>query len=285
MQTRLYRHVQFLTEIRPHRNFRHTDPLDRVAAYIHNHFSACGLPAEYQTWDISGHTYRNVIARYNPHLPRRLVVGAHYDVCGEQDGADDNASAVAGLLETARLFAEMQPGLTYGIDFVAYSLEEPPFFGTQQMGSYIHARSLAEQQADVAGMVCYEMIGYFSDEPGSQKFPSETLAARYPDTGNFIIVAGTEAFAGFAQKLYENMQCEASIDVQLIVFPDTRGMAGMSDQRNYWEFGYPAAMINDTSFLRNPNYHQPSDTLDTLNFEKMAATVETAYRALLLFEC
>lgn len=280
MQSRLYAHVKFLTEIRPYRNFRHTDSLDRVAAYIHTQFETMGLRAEYQTWNLSGHTYRNVIARYRPDAPLRLIVGAHYDVCGEQEGADDNASAVAGLLETARLFAENRPTLPYGIDFVAYSLEEPPFFGTENMGSHVHARSLAADGVDVLGMVCYEMIGYFSEEPGSQKFPSDDLAARYPSTGNFIIVVGTQAFADFAQRVHAHMQAAQTIDVQLILFPDAQGMAGMSDQRNYWKFGYPAAMINDTSFMRNPHYHQPTDTLDTLHFEKMAAVVRAAYRML-----
>lgn len=283
MQTRLYRHVKFLTEIRPYRNFQHTDSLDRVAAYIHEYFESLGLGAHYQTWDISGHTYRNVLAHYRPQAKQRLLLGAHYDVCGEQEGADDNASAVAGLLETARLVCETQPDLSYGIDFVAYSLEEPPFFSSKQMGSYIHAQSLADAKADVLGMLCYEMIGYFSDEPGSQKFPSEALAARYPSTGNFIIVVGTEAFADFARHTHRNMQAAGNIDTQIIVFPDTAGMAGMSDQRNYWALGYPALMINDTSFLRNPNYHMPTDTIGTLNFEKMAAVVQATYQALIRF--
>nr|GFC84151.1 hypothetical protein [Tanacetum cinerariifolium] len=113
---------------------------------------------------------------------------AHYDVCGEQPGADDNASAVAGLLETARLLQSQAATLRHRIDFVAYSLEEPPFFGTEYMGSAVHAQSLHDAGARVRAMLCYEMIGYFSDEPGSQQFPDAALAARYPSTGNFIIV-------------------------------------------------------------------------------------------------
>lgn len=283
MQTRLYQHVQFLTEIRPYRNFQHIESLDRVAEYIYHYFESLGFTPEYQTWDIAGHTYRNVIARYQPQAGKRLIVGAHYDVCGEQEGADDNASAVAGLLQTARLFFEQQPQLSYGIDFVAYSLEEPPFFATENMGSYVHAQSLANQNVEVLGMVCYEMIGYFSEEPDSQKFPSQALAAQYPSVGNFIIVVGTETFAGFAEKLYQNMRSAATVDVQRIIFTDTQGMAGMSDQRNYWKFGYPAAMLNDTAFLRNPHYHQTSDSIDTLDFDKMAAVVNAAYEALVRF--
>src|SRR5207342_1395907 len=138
----------------------------------------------------SSHLYSNIIASYNPKATKRLIVGAHYDVCGNQPGADDNASAVAGLLETARLLGENKPEIDYQIDLVAYCLEEPPFFSTQHMGSFVHAKSLHENKIDVIGMICYEMIGYFSDQPNSQPFPAPELAKIFPSTANFIIVVG-----------------------------------------------------------------------------------------------
>jgi Zn-dependent M28 family amino/carboxypeptidase len=202
-------------------------------------------------------------------------------VAGDQPGADDNASAVAGLLETARMVFEQMPPLDYRIDFVAYCLEEPPYFGTRNMGSYVHAKSLHDSNVDVMGMICFEMIGYFSDEPNSQKFPSPYLATLYPHTGNFIVVVGIEKYAAFNRQVYELMRQGAAVDVQVISFPQGAGSeyAGLSDQRNYWTFGYPALMINDTSFLRNPNYHQVTDTIDTLDFGKMKAVVDSAYNA------
>ena len=135
--------------------------------YIKNEFEQAGLEVQYQKWIAAGNEYTNVIGVYNGHKSKRLIVGAHYDVCGEQPGADDNASAVAGLLESARLIGENKPDLDYAIEFVAYCLEEPPFFGTTEMGSYVHAKSLFDNNVDVIGMICYEMIGYFSDEPNS----------------------------------------------------------------------------------------------------------------------
>jgi Zn-dependent M28 family amino/carboxypeptidase len=279
----LYRHVDFLTTLSPARNYRNTETLENVCRYLKQEFSAMGATPEEQVWIAEGREYKNIIASYNPGETRRLVVGAHYDVAGNQPGADDNASAVAGLLETARLVWEQQPVVDYRIDFVAYCLEEPPFFGTQAMGSYVHAKSLHDQRADVLGMICYEMIGYFSDEPGSQKFPSPHLATIYPTTGNFIIVVGIEKHTAFNTQVHRLMRQSGGIDVQVISFPPGFGSeyAGLSDQRNYWTFGYPALMINDSSFLRNPHYHQVTDTIDTLDFDRMKAVVDGAYNAVI----
>ena len=148
------------------------------------------------------------------------------------------------------------------------------------MGSYIHARSLFDKKVNVTGMICLEMIGFFSDEPGSQQFPSDELAGQYPDTGNFIIVIGLERCAEFNRAVHEWMAMEESIRVERIDFPDANRLAGLSDQRNYWKFGYDAVMINDTSFLRNPNYHSVTDTIETLDFQRMAGVVNGCYRAM-----
>lgn len=206
-------------------------------------------------------------------------MGAHYDVCGNQPGADDNASAVAGLLETARMLTKNQPGLPYGVDFVAYCLEEPPFFATNEMGSYVHAKSLSDKGVKVLGMVCYEMIGYFSDEPNSQTYPDQTLAQLYPSTGNFIIVVGIHEHEAFNLKFHQEMSEGSGIDVQKITFPNSGGLASMSDHMDYWKFNFPALMINNTSFLRNPHYHEASDAIDTLDFPKMTEVVNSTYRA------
>lgn len=277
---RLYNDVLFLTELEPARNFRELASLEKAARHIEDEFRKAGAEPIDQRWKADGDEYRNVIASYNPQAERTLVIGAHYDVAGDQPGADDNASAVAGLLELARMLFSQRPELDYRIDLVAYCLEEPPFFATNDMGSYIHAKSLHDKKTDVIGMISLEMIGYFSDEPHSQPFPSPELAKIYPHTANFIIVVGVEEHAAFAHKVHTLMKKNATIDAQIIVFPDREGLAGLSDQRSYWRFGYPALMINDTAFIRNQNYHTKEDTIDTLDFAKMAAVVDGAYRAM-----
>lgn len=277
---RMYRDVEFLTSITPARNFQNLKSLQKAYQYIEDEFEQAGAKPGLQTWRAGSKEYTNVIASYNTGKTKRLVVGAHYDVCGNQPGADDNASAVAGLLEIARLLFEQQPALDYRIDFVAYCLEEPPFFASEEMGSYVHAKSLHDIKADVIGMISLEMIGYFSDEPNSQPYPSPELAKLYPDTANFIIVVGIDKCAAFNNKVHRLMSDGSAIDVQIINFPAGDGLAGLSDQRSYWKFGYNALMINDTAFIRNPNYHMKSDTIDTLDFQKMTEVINSAYRGI-----
>jgi len=274
----LYQHVTFLTTLRPFRNYQNLESLEKVCRYLKNEFGKYGLEAMEQTFDAEGSEYNNIIASYNLEKQRRLIVGAHYDVCGNQPGADDNASAVAGLLEAARMVADAKPDVDYRIDFVSFCLEEPPFYATQQMGSYIHAQSLNEFKRDVIGLINFEMIGFFHD--GDQVYPDARLREVYPQKANFIAVVGKRAYHSFNQKVYELMKVDAGIDVQMIDHPMVESLAGMSDQRSYWEFDIPALMINDTSFIRNPNYHQMSDDIDTLSFDHMREVVTCAYKAI-----
>jgi len=278
-QERLYSDVAFLSGIRPYRNYKNPGSLNMAADHISIEFKKAGLEPEEQLWTARSREYKNIIASFRPDDLRRLVVGAHYDVAGNQPGADDNASGIAGMLETARMVTENNPDPGYGIDFVAYCLEEPPFFGTEMMGSYVHAGSLFRQMTPVIGMVCFEMIGYFSGEPGSQEIPPGILQGGYPDTGNFIVVVGVDRHRAFNERFHKLMSEDSEIDVRLASFPDGGGFAGMSDQSSYRAFGYKAVMINDTSFLRNKNYHRKSDTKDTLDFERMAHVVGSAYNA------
>jgi len=178
---------------------------------------------------------------------------------------------VAGLLETARLLHLGHAPLRHRVDFVAYPNEEPPYFATEHMGSAVYAKALHAANVKVHAMLCYELIGYFSDPPNSQSFPNEALAKRYPSTGSFIIVVGKAGQEKFAQRVQQLMKPHADhLNVQRINLPEGMGLAGLSDHRNYWRYGYDAVVINDTSFLRNPHYHQKTDAIDTLDFTRMA---------------
>lgn len=281
-QNLLYAHVKFLTSLQPARHYRNLRSLNQAADYIKAEFEKLEAgPVEEQVFRADGRQYRNIILSVGLVNAPRIVVGAHYDVFDEMPGADDNASAVAGLLETARLLHTLGSNLKYRVELVAYPNEEPPYFATEYMGSAVHAKSLHEAGVPVRAMLCYEMIGYFRDEPGSQRFPNEQLAARYPSTGNFITVVGRTGQEDFTRQVQELMQAKADIDVQRINLPAEMGLAGLSDHRNYWTYGYEAVMINDTAFLRNPNYHQPTDTIETLDFRRMAEVVNGVYAAIL----
>ena len=334
LKDNLYKHVDFLTTLDPPRNSNNEISINKTVDYISQQLTSYGYEVEYQEYEIlsTSYTHRNVITRYGSKENQRLIVGAHYDVCMNTPGADDNASAVAGMLETARLLIEESPQLNYCVEFVAYANEEPPFFGSDNMGSYKHAYSLNENNIDVLGMICYEMIGYFSDEPESQEIPEEinmlkkygsklkmlsklpdsllktaldkfNLDSTYvsyilenkaslpdiidslnvPDKGNFIIVLGKPEQKVFASKVFKNMKNGCGVDVHHIILPEGPGLAELSDHMNYWKYGYNAVMINDTSFLRNPNYHLISDTIDTLNFDKMTEVVKGVYNSVRLF--
>ncbi|NPA58666.1 MAG: M28 family peptidase, partial [Aquificae bacterium] len=227
---------------------------------------------EYQEFYADGNRYRNVIGVINPEGRETVVVGAHYDVAGDTPGADDNGSGVAGLLELARLLGKEKS--KYRIELAGYTLEEPPFFGTKKMGSYIHAESLKRKNANLKVMLCLEMIGYFSEEKNSQSFPLPFMRLFYPDRGNFIGVVGKLGQRGITERVKNLMKKGGKIPVYSLNAPITLPGVDLSDHRNFWHFGYKAVMITDTAFYRNPNYHRRTDTVNTLNFEKMYQVIK-----------
>ena len=273
--------LKYLTQIQPPRNFLNIESLNNVAAYIKNRFEQYGLTVEFQNFDVDGKTYKNIIATINPEHSKRLVIGGHYDVCGDFQGADDNASAVAGIIETARQLFPHKDNIEYRIDFVAFCLEEPPYFGTENMGSFVHAKYLKDNNIDVIGMINYEMIGYFTDEPNSQDYPIEMMKNIYSSVGNFVANVSNQNSAAFLKKLNFNNRSKKDIDAYDMVLPDKFSSITASDHLNYWEMGYDAVMITDTAHFRNPNYHTKNDTIETIDFKKMQFVVDMVANAIL----
>lgn len=260
---RLYRDVDYLTSIYPYRNYKNLESLNKAADYIKEELKKAGLNYTTQHWKARGNTYENIIAAYQPDKKRRLIIGAHYDVYKDQPGADDNASSVAGLLELARILQENQPRIDYGIDFVAFCLEEPPFFRKKEMGSYVHAQSLADRDEEILGMVAMEMIGYYQGRPGAESNRKE------------LIVSGIRKFNDFNKKVSELLKVSPRLSSRRLTFADQDKNNGPSDHRNYWPFGIPAVMIIGSGGSGNPNYHKKTDTIDTLDFELMGIAVES----------
>ncbi len=269
---RVYKDVEFLTSIRPYRNYLNIGSLNKTADYIYQIFKEFSEEAYFQEFSVGGNRYKNVICSINTQAEERIIIGAHYDVVGNTPGADDNASGVAGLLELLRLLHREK--LRYRIDFAAYTLEEPPFFGTKRMGSFIHAESLYKEKTKIKVMICLEMIGYFSDKEGSQQFPLPFMNFFYPEKGNFIGVVGKLFQRGITKKIRDLMRKGSDIPVYSINAPTILPGVDFSDHRNFWHFGYNAVMITDTSFYRNPNYHRRTDTLATLDFERMYSVIK-----------
>jgi Zn-dependent M28 family amino/carboxypeptidase len=210
--------------------------------------------------------------RFGPEAGERLVVGAHYDAFGPYPAADDNASGVAGLIELAYLLGQHPPALA--VELVAFTLEEPPYFRTAEMGSAVHAQSLKAAGVTVRVMFSLEMIGYFSDAPDSQRFPVPLLSLCYPSRGNFITVAGNVGEGLLVRRIKRAMSGASELPVYSINAPRLIPGLDFSDHLNYWQAGYPAVMITDTAFFRNRNYHTMQDTADKLDYRRMAQVVE-----------
>ena len=287
---RLEAHVKKLSVDLYPRSFEQFDHLDGAARYITEQLKASGASVTVQLVTVQEATYKNIIARFGPAQGPVMVVGAHYDSHGNTatpnnakgyppdshtPGADDNASGVAGLLELARLLG--QKAQTRAIELVAFTLEEPPNFRSQNMGSVWHAKSLKAAGREVRLMLSLEMIGFFSDAPGSQSYAVPVMAHLYSDRGDFIALVGK--FGGFQGARTAKALMAGATDLPVHSINAPRFMQGIdfSDHRSYWGEGYPAMMVTDTAFLRNPNYHKAGDTYDKLDYSRMAKVVRAVY--------
>lgn len=212
-------------------------------------------------------------------MPKKVILGAHYDVYGNFKGADDNASGVVGLIETARILATNRRQLKQNIDFVFYTLEEPPYFRTEHMGSFIHAQSILKQKDQIQAVYILEMIGYF-DHKNVQDYPVG-LAAFYPKHGNFIGAVSNFSSRAIGEKYCSSMKNLKRLDCQRLIAPSFVKGVDFSDHLNYWRFDIPAIMITDTAFFRNKHYHTPEDTVEKLNLNKMADVVDGLVNTLL----
>jgi len=252
--------------------------LDNAAGYIEEKFLSSGLSVERQPFTYRGNTYWNIIGKKEGPDKAVLVVGAHYDTVIGTPGADDNASGIAALLELARLSGNA-PGKR-PVRFVAFCLEEPPVFFTSRMGSLVYANSLRDRKVQVFGMISLEMLGYYSEEKDSQYYPLPVFRMFYPNTGNFIAFVGNLSSRHFANDFKRVFKGASPFPAESLNSPSIIPGVDFSDHRSFWKNGYRAIMITDTAFYRNPNYHAPGDTLDTLDFKKMTALVSGLHKTM-----
>jgi hypothetical protein len=275
-------HLTAITKTKNPRNHKNIDELNRVANYIFNEFSPNADSLYLQPYFVEGKEYKNVVAVFGKNNTKTIVIGAHYDVCDNQEGADDNASGVVGLLEIARLLKGKE--LKHRIELVAYTLEEPPYFRTGYMGSHIHAKSLLESKREIYGMLCLEMIGYYDDRKKTQDYPLGILSLIYGNRGNYITLVNKFGKGKFARKFNREFKRKDYIKTKKFVAPKWLPGIDFSDHQNYWKYKISSVMITDTAFYRNKNYHEKSDKMETLNFEKMAQVINTTLEAILLLK-
>ncbi len=283
---RLEAHVKKLSVDLYPRSADQFDKLEQAAQYVMAQLKASGARVSVQEVKVQEASYKNIIARFGPAEGALLVIGAHYDSHGDASGeavtpathtpgADDNASGVAGLIELANLLGRTPQ--TRPIELVAYTLEEPPHYRSQHMGSVWHAQSLVAARREVRLMLSLEMIGYFSDAPGSQQYLIPPMKHLYADRGDFIALVGK--FSGFGHTREVKGLLAGATDLPVYSINAPRALQGVdfSDHRSYWGAGMPAMMVTDTAFMRNPNYHRAGDTYDKLDYKRMAKVVQGVY--------
>lgn len=254
------------------RNVFNPAKLEAAADYIANAFAAAGYQVMRQTYEASGELCENLSvqldgSRYPDEI---VVVGAHYDSVSGSPGANDNGSGVAALLALARDWAGRKPART--LRFVAFVNEEPPFFQTEQMGSLVYAKECRKRGERIVAMISLECIGYYSDAPGSQKYPPP-IGLFYPSAGNFIGFVGNVAHRKLVRRCVSTFRKSAQFPCEGGALPEVLPGINWSDHWSFWQVGYPAVMVTDTAPFRYPHYHAASDTPDKLDYARLARVV------------
>jgi Zn-dependent M28 family amino/carboxypeptidase len=282
-QQALQAHVKYLSLDAYPRSADFPQKLNAAADYIKDNLTAAGVSVTEQTYKVDGETVRNLIMHFGPAQGKTLVIGAHYDSHGNAQaarsagkshtpdshtpGADDNASGVAGLMELAKLLQKNPPARP--VELVAYTLEEPPYFRTAEMGSAQHAKNFAANHPNSSMDLMVSL--------DSQDYPIKAMKLLYPNQGNFIAVVGRTSDLGAVNRVKAALKSE-TLEVQALNAPAIIPGVDFSDHQNYWALNQSAVMVTDTAFMRNKQYHEAGDTYDTLDYNRMAQVVQGIYR-------
>ncbi len=263
--------VQHLAGEIGERNIAHYPQLEAAAEFIERSFSSASLQPRRETYELQGRACHNLEVEIRGARSQVLVVGAHYDSVSGSPGANDNGSGVAAVLALARRFAAKPRGQT--LRFVAFVNEEPPYFQTEQMGSLVYAKRCKARGDDISAMISLETIGYFSDVPRSQVYPSPGLGVFYPPTGNFIGFVGNLPSRDLVRRAIGLFREQRRLPAEGASLPSFVSGVGWSDHWSFWQCGYPAIMVTDTAPFRYPYYHMSSDTPAKLDYDRFALVV------------
>ncbi len=256
------------------RNVQHYEKLRAAADFIEQSLMKAGFHPRRDGYEVDGRICENIEAEIPGSGGEIVVIGAHYDSVLGSPGANDNGSGVAALLALARRFAGSSGART--LRFVAFANEEPGYFQTEQMGSWVYASRCKARGDRISAMISLETIGYFSDEPRSQKFPIHGLGFLYPTTGNFVAFVANTSSRKVMQQALKAFRIHAQIPSEGAALPSAVPGVGWSDHWAFWKQGYPAFMITDTAPFRYPHYHARSDTPDKLDYRSMARLVSAS---------
>jgi len=253
------------------RNMWHYAQLNAAADFIENSFSQAGLHPRRDSYELRGQACHNIEAEIPGTRPEVLLIGAHYDSVFGSPGANDNGSGVAATLALARRFANRKTQHT--MRFVAFVNEEPPYFLLDEMGSNVYAGRCKARGDKISAMISLETIGYFSDAPNSQTYPSRVLGAFYPNVGNFIGFVSNVHSRTLLRRIVSLFRKHAKIPSEGAALPSFVPGVSWSDQWSFWRHGYPGIMVTDTAPFRYPYYHSANDTPDKLDYDRFALVV------------
>lgn len=250
--------------------------------YITDRLQSYGYVVKEQKYNVDTMECRNIEAeKKGTEKPDEIIIlGAHYDSIYGSPGADDNGSGVAAVLEMARLFSERNQKRT--IRFVFFASEEPPYFRSDAMGSYQYATRCKKQNENIKGVLILETLGYYSEEPDSQKYPLAFVPG-YPDRGNYIAFVSNLNSQKLLKKCISAFRSSTDFPSEGVSAPEWITGIDWSDQMYFWKNHFQAIMITDTALYRNPYYHLATDTPQTLNypcFARVVGGVETVVAAL-----
>jgi hypothetical protein len=269
----LERHVEQLAHEIGERNVFRPQALAAAADYIQSVWEAQGYEVARQVYEVEGVDCANLeVSRIGVCEPDKvLLIGAHYDSVRGSPGANDNASGVAALLELSRLFADLAPALT--VRFVAFVNEEPPFFFGRHQGSMVYAKAARRRGDDIRLMIALETIGYYREEPGSQRYPP-VFRWFYPNRGNFIGFVSDFGSRSLMRRAARAFRAHSDFPLEhAATFRLIPGVA-WSDHWSFWRRGYRAFMVTDTALYRYPYYHTSGDTPDKLTYQPFAEAAQ-----------
>jgi len=269
------------------RNMWHYPQLNAAADFIENSFSRAGLRTRRDSYEVRGQACHNIEAEIpgrpqgaavSSQPPSIIVTGAHYDSVFGSPGANDNGTGVAATLALAHRFAGRKPEHT--LRFVAFVNEEPPYFLSDEMGSFIYAGRCKARGDKISAMISLETIGYFSDAPHSQTYPSPGLGFFYPNVGNFIGFVSNVHSRALLRRVVGLFRKHAKIPSEGAALPAFIPGVSWSDQWSFWRQGYPGIMVTDTAPFRYPHYHSSSDTPDKLDYDRFTLVVSGMERVI-----
>jgi Zn-dependent M28 family amino/carboxypeptidase len=268
-ETNLKRHVTALAGEIGERNVYRAPQLRRAADYLRAQWHAQGYTVGAQPYLLAGAQWENleVTLPGTTRASEIVIVGAHYDSVAGSPGANDNGSGVAALLELSRLLARERPLRT--VRFVAFVNEEPPFFAGREMGSRVYARAARARNEDIRAMLSLETIGYYSNEPGSQRYPP-LFRYFYPEQGNFIAFVANFGSRALLRESVAAFRAASDFPLEHVATFGWIPGVDWSDHGSFWHEDYPAIMVTDTAPYRYPYYHSKRDTPEKLDYPSLA---------------